>query len=1689
MVLEPENLNAQCFDDLCATSGLWHTGITAADGSPLRTWRSPHGFPTCLDYFGVPESWQSGLSRLRTVDFLDLHAEIDHWPLVVDVEVSALPPPPRAKTPDTELMLTTEGRSVIHNIMQQVPPIPWAMDANDHLACLNSYFQRAIKQHFGVARSRPRCPYLTQDTWLLLAHRRHLRRTHRRRATLHLREVLHATFRAWAAAPRGSAADDFGARFAALRLRNDCWAFLHMRRMRGTSKKIRASFRTDAANFARENMRAARGAGPAELARLLRSVLKSGRAYKPPRVAVVLQGAEGEIWDEEEVAAKFSEHFGKAEQATPKQLAELANDSLVVVPDQPVPVEALPSLAHITRAFAGLKPRRASGISRISPAFYSSDPLGAALAHLPLLLKASLRGTVPCLWKGSVARPLAKPGKNPRSTTGYRSIALQEPAAKALQKAFRPEIARGFEAHTLASTGGARKGIPLTLPALTIQSHIQLAARRGVSASVIFLDGISAFYSVERLPLFSADRGALERALWALPVEQLVVQTFLQHLPPQGVLSALGVSRPSQHVLQQFLTDTWFTTFPTSPVVQSTQVGTVPGAPLADLLFQAIALAALQTIEELMRSERLAAAIHIGHNHVTAEPTTWLDDLALLVESSRPAELGAATARAASLAQQCLLLIGVRTNFEPGKTEALLVHRGRGSRAAKHAVFIEGGVFCIKSSSVSLALTGLHRLTSAHFKQKQYQKEQKSEALPTGKEDSHHAPASPHHDYITWRLSPLLKFYPDRIPVYMWRRGSGCALFMIATVLAAVLCAADLTNWRAIVLSISSALGSWQEFTCVDKKLQREGTVLATLHNLMLWCQPLPDVDKEFGRLKLNCHKTPVKECRYLKPKCHKRPLKEFGRLMLKHRKTPPKELPAETLDAVPASVDDFRGWLKTWMARHGFPKAYLSKVQVADSTGNAFASCRCKDQAKLRHAERVKHLVPLRALAQLLSEGVPNEEMPDEAQLAKAHRRCITAKGSKRKIDATSGDLPAWLEFLEMQFSLREAKSGHELKYWAAELREDDSFLPLSALVQLAQADEKVTPGTAVMRSDKMMDMAALVLRTCPPVLLCDVTYKISSSGWGLALFALASQHLDAHTAWPASQAVVLGAAWVPKENYTSWLAALATVYRIYLPLRLHEKVRVVMFDGTTGGEKAVKFLLPDVLLARDVRHVQANVKKHSASSSSTPLAVRDYLASQVLFSAALPTQTLFTILWDEVLNSLCGRPDMQAYLSQHVLQRHATKDVWEAPWWAGFGSGLKGGFTTLTSFQALERMNQTLKSSLPSNFHLLSIQDVSERIERLYSTWCRPRKGFQAIYRKRRWIDPATGDIQPGQIAPRLEALVYSCAAPRRQSKQDQLTDPDKVVPRFVNGDWLQTERMPWEGKRQWKVPTAARYLEYAPSNYMTKEIQEFGGMRVRSVTLMPFDSPDWHIDPDTFQAMCGLVLAESVEQALTFLAKLGAVRKDGRVSLYHFHSLMTNLCLVFQTGRIYARCGSCPHELFTRWRLGDQRVVVARMAQFVRANAPVDIVHANEVLRQEILVRQLPRRSAWLTLAKIQERLQRLRERRQQKKKEREQQLLKLYEDQDLLGLVKTPDTEGVLRDKALADAKGMLGKNFVKQLQALHSMIFLKTTLKEAKSMKATELVVTLSKSKGPVAEAAKILVNAWKSELAAGDKST
>ncbi|CAE7252814.1 unnamed protein product [Symbiodinium sp. CCMP2592] len=138
-------------------------------------------------------------------------------------------------------------------------------------------------------------------------------------------------------------------------------------------------------------------------------------------------------------------------------------------------------------------------------------------------------------------------------------------------------------------------------------------------------------------------------------------------------------------------------------------------------------------------------------------------------------------------------------------------------------------------------------VTAAHRRHKQYPPpaHSKQPAAPDAiaAEDSHHAPATP-EEYIIWRLNPLREFYQKRIPKVRYTRMAFQVLFLMSTALTSVLAVSDQTTWTPLVVAISAALASWQEFRGVDMKLERYGAVVAALRNMMLWWQTLPEVDK-----------------------------------------------------------------------------------------------------------------------------------------------------------------------------------------------------------------------------------------------------------------------------------------------------------------------------------------------------------------------------------------------------------------------------------------------------------------------------------------------------------------------------------------------------------------------------------------------------------------------------------------------------------------------------------------------------------------------------------------------------------------------------------------------------------------------------------------------------------------------------
>ena len=97
---------------------------------------------------------------------------------------------------------------------------------------------------------------------------------------------------------------------------------------------------------------------------------------------------------------------------------------------------------------------------------------------------------------------MPKPDKPQNALSGYRSIALQEPASKALAKAMRGAIARALDKVAPDGVAGGRKHRPMVIPAITVQAHLAKLRRLSKPGAVLFLDGANALYSASRAFLF-----------------------------------------------------------------------------------------------------------------------------------------------------------------------------------------------------------------------------------------------------------------------------------------------------------------------------------------------------------------------------------------------------------------------------------------------------------------------------------------------------------------------------------------------------------------------------------------------------------------------------------------------------------------------------------------------------------------------------------------------------------------------------------------------------------------------------------------------------------------------------------------------------------------------------------------------------------------------------------------------------------------------------------------------------------------------------------------------------------------------------------------------------------------------------------------------------------------------------------
>ena len=690
-------------------SFLEHTSMAPSDlwddkGNAVKTWRSPNGYEKAIDYVLVPRDMSM---HLRTVgvdlDLLDLYAGIDHRPLTVvfSFAVKARAPGQDRKQFDTRAMCSAEGQQKLRDIFYGAPVVPWETHACDHWEQLQAYLTKQCVEAFPCQAKGPRKTYINDQLWDMIVHQRHIRGQLRCRNQLHRKDVLCVCFGAWAILVnvRPHWNSDFG-RFRSQCQRRCCehdrWVAILWHRLTSLRRDINKAMKQCQAERAQAVFREARDEGPGAVSRLMTALMKSGRRYKPPSTLPPIKDARGHLLTEEaDVFRELGQHFAKAERAVEVEQQKfrrfMRSDSSFAT--TPLDGNATPAMAELSASLRRAKGGKAPGASGLKPEIFKSASTPAAVVLYPILLKQFMRGEIPLAFLRSQICAIPKPSKCPNSVEGWRSIALQELPHKAICATMRRFLLAALDSTALPLQLGGRPGGSMLVPSLHVVAHLRRMRQLKQSAGVLYIDGAQAFYSTIREIVTGADEtveGAarIVSIIEDMRADETVREDIFRSLCGPSILEQAGTPTFVQDFLRVGFRGSHFCVGNGNDRVYVTHAGTIPGSPLADVVFQLALVRFHHNLQCRLRAQDLLVTVrspshtetHACNSTHEASTSTWVDDLAVVVCSDSAAGLIPKMAKVAAVVEQCLSSTGVSVNYSPGKTAAMYCFRGRGAR-------------------------------------------------------------------------------------------------------------------------------------------------------------------------------------------------------------------------------------------------------------------------------------------------------------------------------------------------------------------------------------------------------------------------------------------------------------------------------------------------------------------------------------------------------------------------------------------------------------------------------------------------------------------------------------------------------------------------------------------------------------------------------------------------------------------------------------------------------------------------------------------------------------------------------------------------------------------------------------------------------------------------------------------------
>ena len=436
--------------------------------------------------------------------------------------------------------------------------------------------------------------------------------------------------------------------------------------------------------------------------------------YKPRQLPGVRKQDGTPTLDAEDEAATWEAHF--ADLLIGELLPHLLEPP---PPDPPDPADLAearrvlgPLLLRVRAVLAKMKGGKAVGPDQVPAELLQAGGEFLVQRIADVLERVLETGVLPVMWRGGRLARLYKGKGEPYLLDSFRGLLVANHVAKICTGVLIDPVRDAVETALPAQQCGGVRGRGTGHGHLLAASFVRFTRKHGRPSALIFLDLSKAFDRLVREVAFwvagaNGNPAAIASALRASGVPQEVVEHLVPYiLEHGGLLEELLVPRHICDLVARLHEDTWFQLQAGGRFIV-TRRGSRQGCRFGCVIFNAVYGVALAEVLEGARASGIcwhAGAVlegppwafdcsAYGHAHVedvACTDVTYVDDEAVLITSDTNEELVASVRCVAELLQTVLSKHGMLVNWDPGKTEALVMWRGKRSRTLRRETQVGG---------------------------------------------------------------------------------------------------------------------------------------------------------------------------------------------------------------------------------------------------------------------------------------------------------------------------------------------------------------------------------------------------------------------------------------------------------------------------------------------------------------------------------------------------------------------------------------------------------------------------------------------------------------------------------------------------------------------------------------------------------------------------------------------------------------------------------------------------------------------------------------------------------------------------------------------------------------------------------------------------------------------------------------